>query len=132
MKRRDPGVLQLAKRYNTICDTLRKLSREGKAPRGARCPEPVNIKGIFNLDVDDAIWQDVGLFDDDDCDIPRWLGEENVRKGINLLLQVKRCREELNRLAREKIALREWFLDLWSRTSLALRSSGTLSLLYGF
>ncbi|KAH8113030.1 hypothetical protein DFH11DRAFT_1511011 [Phellopilus nigrolimitatus] len=123
VKRRDPGIVQLAKKYNSLCDSLRKLAREGKAPRDAKCPEPLTIKGLFGMDVDDAIWQDVGLYDDDDGDIPRWLGDENVRKGIKALLEVRRCREELQRLDKERFAMQDWFAETWSQTSKAFESS---------
>ncbi|KAH8115012.1 hypothetical protein DFH11DRAFT_1507975 [Phellopilus nigrolimitatus] len=127
VKRRDPGIVQLAKKYNSLCDSLRRSAREGKAPRGARCPEPLTIKGLFDMDIDDAIWQDIGLYDDDDGDIPRWLGDENVRKGIKALLEVRRCREELQRLAKERLAMQDWFAETWLQTSKAFESSLSMS-----
>ncbi|KAH8108985.1 hypothetical protein DFH11DRAFT_1691281 [Phellopilus nigrolimitatus] len=122
VKRRDPGIVQLSKKYNGLCDTMRRLAREGKAPPGVRCPEPLVIKGLFDLDVDDVIWQDVGLYDEDDSDVPRWLGDENVRRGIKSFLEITRCREELHRLQRERFAMQDWFADTWSQTALAFRS----------
>ena len=35
------------------------------APSSAIAPEPIKSDGLFKLDVDDSIWQDVGLGDED-------------------------------------------------------------------
>jgi len=39
-----------------------------KAPLGAIVSLPIEMNGLFKLDVDDDIWQDVGLTDDNDDD----------------------------------------------------------------
>ncbi|KAJ3748458.1 hypothetical protein DFH05DRAFT_1520046 [Lentinula detonsa] len=68
VKRRDPGIQKLARSYNK------------HAPRNAVAPLPITLKGLFNLDVDDNIWEDIGLNDDDDEGPPPWLSSERVRK----------------------------------------------------
>ena len=42
------------------------------APRGAIAPLPIQLDGLFKLDIDDDIWQDIGLTDeiDDIANIP--------------------------------------------------------------
>ena len=48
-------------------------------------PRPIDPRMIFALDMDDDIWQDAGLDDNDDDsnnDAPRWLGDDEMRKGI--------------------------------------------------
>ena len=71
---------------------------------------------LFKLDVDDDIWQDVGLTDDNDdgnTEIPPWLGSECVRKGIRSLLELDRCMEERRRLISENISMRQWMREEW-------------------
>ena len=71
-----------------------------KAPPGAIPPPSIPSKGIFQLDVDSDIWQDVGL---EECHPapPCWLADESVHKGIRVMLEVDHCNEEERRLSRE-------------------------------
>ncbi|KAI6095316.1 hypothetical protein F5141DRAFT_1191368 [Pisolithus sp. B1] len=84
-----PAILKLVSTYNNLC-----------APPGAIPPTPMPSKGIFQLDVDSDIWQDVGL---GEChpDPPQWLADESVCKGIKLMLEIDRCNEEERRLSIE-------------------------------
>jgi hypothetical protein len=84
-----------------------------KAPLGAVKPLEIPREGIFKLDVDDDIWQDVGLNSDGDGTPPLWLSNEKVRLGITKLLEHDRCDEEEVRLIRERGALQEWMLEEW-------------------
>ena len=52
------------------------------------------MTGLFALDIDDAIWQDVGLAGEDLMDPPLWMCDEDVRRGIKALLELDRCLEE--------------------------------------
>ena len=59
------------------------MINHGCAPPGALSPSPIACEGLFSLDVDDDIWQDVGLEDDHyNSDPPRWLSDDDVRNGI--------------------------------------------------
>ncbi|KAG6809215.1 hypothetical protein H0H92_001122, partial [Tricholoma furcatifolium] len=83
VKRREPSIAQLASTYNKLCDKLAELFEAGKAPRNALLPQKIEAKGLFALDVDDAIWQDVGLgIDGGDQSPPVWLSNEKAREGI--------------------------------------------------
>jgi len=95
-----------------MCDELRALIRQRKAPTGAIPPLPISRDGIFQLDVDDEIWQDVGL-EDEVMNPPRWLADEDVRQGIRLLLDLDRCLEEEGRLIRERCVMQEWMITEW-------------------
>ncbi|KAG1808784.1 hypothetical protein EV424DRAFT_1328684, partial [Suillus variegatus] len=53
------------------------------APPSAIPPHPIAHEGIFLLDVDDEIWQDIGL-NDDGMHLPAWLLDEATRSGIRL------------------------------------------------
>ncbi|KAJ3791459.1 hypothetical protein GGU11DRAFT_761592, partial [Lentinula aff. detonsa] len=58
---------------------------------------------------DDNIWQDIGLDEMTDLEeLPLWLCDEGVRKGIQAKLELDRCNEELRHLTHERKTLREW------------------------
>jgi hypothetical protein len=106
---------------------MTRLIREHKAPTGAICPSKIETKGIWALDVDDDIWQDVGLLDDaPEPTPPPWLCDETVRDGIKALLERDRCLEEDTRLQKEYRAMREWFAEEWSLLVVILENTGEL------
>jgi len=115
IKKKEPGIQVLARKYNTLCDELTDLIRKKHAPRGAIVPVYIDINGLFKLDVDDDIWHDIGLSDDIDAlqNIPPWLGDENVREGIKALLELDRCEEEERRLVSECISMQQWMKEEW-------------------
>jgi hypothetical protein len=116
VKRRDPGIQQLVRKYNTLVTQMEDLIIRKKAPCHARAPLHIDLDGLFRLDVDDHIWQDVGLgYDFSQSDIPpAWLADDNVRMGIRAMLDVDRCDEEDKRLGVEEDAMRDWFREEWS------------------
>ncbi|KAJ3978405.1 hypothetical protein F5890DRAFT_1397107, partial [Lentinula detonsa] len=106
VKRRDPGIQALARQYNILCHKMEELVRLKRAPRNAIAPQPIPLKELFDLDVDDVIWQDVGLDASGDIENPpAWLTDEDVKSGIKGILLRDRCDEELRRLKHECIAL---------------------------
>ncbi|KAJ7891128.1 hypothetical protein B0H13DRAFT_2234846 [Mycena leptocephala] len=125
VKRREPTITKLAGEYNKLCAQIAKLIKDGKAPRGSIPPVPIPAKGLWQLDVDDAIFQDVGLDDNDDgsTDPPLWLCDDQVHAGIKAVLQLDRCDEEDARLLREKCALRVWFAKEWDTVSKAIEDA---------
>lgn len=125
IKRKEPNIQALARKYNKFCESLQAMIDQGVAPRGARAPVPIESDGLFKLDVDDDIWQDIGLTGDaDDSDsIPAWLGNNMVRKGIKALLEHDRCLEEERRLSKECLAMQQWFQEEWETCQAALAIS---------
>jgi len=115
IKRKEPGIQNLVRKYNKLCMDLHKLIRAKKAPKGAVVPLEIEMEGLYQLDVDDDIWQDIGLNDDYDGSsiVPDWLGNEKVRVGIKSLLELERCEEEQRRLLYERLAMQEWMLEEW-------------------
>ncbi|KIJ59145.1 hypothetical protein HYDPIDRAFT_33444 [Hydnomerulius pinastri MD-312] len=93
VKRWEPTLLRLVTTYNRLCDKLSALIRQRRAMQGAIVPHYIPREGLFELDVDDDIWQDVGLVDDE-VDPPAWLADDRVRAGIRDLLERDRCEEE--------------------------------------
>ncbi|KAG6807169.1 hypothetical protein H0H92_008557 [Tricholoma furcatifolium] len=121
VKRREPGISALAALYNRLCDNLERFIHERKAPQGARCPQKIKTKGLFALNVDDEIWQDIGLDDDTpQGQPPPWLSDTNVREGIVALLERDRCLEEMNRLKHEELSIRIWFAEEWAVVNAAI------------
>jgi hypothetical protein len=96
------------------------------APRGAVAPHMIEKDGLFMLDVDDEIWQDIGLDDvgDAETSIPLWLRDDNVRQGIKNLLELDRCEEEERRLLKERKAMHEWMVEEWICVKTATSLSG--------
>jgi hypothetical protein len=116
--------------YNDLCHQLTGLITSGEAPSGSVTPQPIKRDGIFKLDVDDDIWQDVGLDDKHRGVIPRWLGDEGVRSGIQALLQHDRCCEEELRLRKECCNIQQWFMEEWDCVKAAQRAAGEHSVIY--
>ena len=77
----------MATSYNQLCTQLAALIHKGQAPTTAVTPKPIQRDGLFALDVDDDIWQDIGFDDGQDVEMLRWLSDDNVREGIRVLLE---------------------------------------------
>ncbi|KAF7369959.1 hypothetical protein MSAN_00625700 [Mycena sanguinolenta] len=83
IKRREPTINNNVRDYNKLCAEISTLIQGKRAPAGAVAPTPIPVKGIFQLDVDDAIWQDLGL-DDDTTPCPLAGGRKSVKHAIEL------------------------------------------------
>ncbi|KAE9391440.1 hypothetical protein BT96DRAFT_832067, partial [Gymnopus androsaceus JB14] len=128
VKRRDPGIAELTRKYNRLCDDMDTIIRQNKAPRNAIAPVKIEMEGLFDLDVDDDIWLDIGLgYDDDDegdgSAPPLWLSNDDVRAGIRAMLDRDRCLEERKRLLDERSAMQEWFSEEWKVVTMAMQDS---------
>ncbi|KAJ3715792.1 hypothetical protein C8R42DRAFT_698260 [Lentinula raphanica] len=113
VKKRDPSIQKLARQYNSLCAEMQRLISLNRAPRNACSPVPIPMKDLFNLDVDDEIWQDVGLDDVGGQDPPLWLSDDKVRSGIKAVLMRDRCNEELLWLKHELCSLQQWVHEEW-------------------
>lgn len=83
------------------------------------------MEKLFSLDVDDDIWQDIGLTETDgSTDPPLWLCNEQVRAGIKAMLEMDRCLEEEPRLQLEHQSLQEWFAEEWAIVKRAIDATG--------
>ncbi|KAF9070217.1 hypothetical protein BDP27DRAFT_1382877 [Rhodocollybia butyracea] len=109
VKRRDPAIADLACRYNKLCNDMHRLIQQKKAPRNSVAPLKIEMEGLFDLDVDDDIWLDIGLGyeEQDDTIPPLWLSNDHVRTGICALLDRDRYREDWARIVGERNAMQE-------------------------
>ncbi|KAF7970090.1 hypothetical protein HWV62_25014 [Athelia sp. TMB] len=117
LKRRAPAIQRLAKTYNSLCDSLSGMLRQrnrGQVPPGAVAPEKSPEGGLWALDVDDSIWQDVGLDELSEGAPPPWLSDEDTRAGIRAMLNYDRACEEEARVFRERVALQDWLIEVWA------------------
>ncbi|KAJ3529279.1 hypothetical protein NMY22_g9058 [Coprinellus aureogranulatus] len=113
------SIPQIVKDFNKLCDAMQDLIRKRSAPRNVKAPDKIDLKSIYSMDVDDPIWNYRGL-DDNEEEVPLWLGDEDVRNGINSLLMWQRCEEEECYLAREAFLLQTWYRQEWDRLNHAI------------
>lgn len=126
INRREPTIRALAKEYNKCCDALREVIARKEAPRGSLAPPKVNVDRLFNLDVDEDIWQDLGLeVEEGEAELALWQTDPVVREGIRHMQEYDRCEEELARLGHERACLQEWLADEWTAVETAIAKSGT-------
>lgn len=124
VKRRDGGIQNLAQKFNKLQARMATAIQRRKAPSNAVAPRVIPMDNLFNLDVDDVIWDDIGLSDSDDStDIPLWLSDDQVRTGIRGILLRDRCDEELGRLKYELLVLGEWFGEEWDTLALSMSTT---------
>ncbi|KAG6846484.1 hypothetical protein H0H93_013693, partial [Arthromyces matolae] len=120
-KRHEPTILGLVTKFNKLCDEMEKLKRDPEAPTPGPVPSKLNKEGLFKLDVDDNIWENIVWNDEERAElVPKWLGDENTRTGIRAMLELKRCEEEEHRLSLERCSLQEWFTEEWACTIVAI------------
>ncbi|KZV94701.1 hypothetical protein EXIGLDRAFT_586684, partial [Exidia glandulosa HHB12029] len=109
--RREKNLAAQVRKFNALVDQMEELKSQGKTPsRNTRLPRRLDSRKLFQLDVDDDIWQeDPGLGAQDEAALPRWQTDEDVKNGIAALLEENRCTEELERLRAEAVALGHWW-----------------------
>lgn len=131
VKRREPNTQELVRKYNKLCRDISAEIDAGRAPPGAIAPPEIDGAGLWALDVDDEIWQDVGLDDSEDADNPPgWLGDDDVRDGIKAMLQLDRCAEEEWRSGQERRSMQEWFAEEWRALTRAFDETGMFLFIY--
>ena len=132
LKRKEPGIQTTAKIYNKLYSDLSKIIEKGAAPKGAIAPLPIELDGLFKLNIDDDIWQDIGLTDktDDITAIPAWLGNNDVRDEIKALLDYDRCVEKITRVKYECVCMQEWFQKEWIVVEKAIEDTTDINILF--
>ena len=80
------------------------------APAGASVPHSLLKQRIWDLDVDDPIWNDPALSSGGE-DAPRWMYDTIFKAGIRAVIQLDRCAEESERLESETEAFTGWIAN---------------------
>lgn len=125
-ERRDPSIKETAKKYNTLCTQIGNLIRREPSLRGKVAPVPIDLDTLYSTDVNEELWMECGLEDEESGDAPSWLADADVRDGIRWMLQLDRCKEEQIRIEDERCAMQEWFEEEWANTTSAKACAGTL------
>jgi len=81
---------------------MKELIECGRAPINASVPHSLLDQWIWDLDVDDPIWEDPALYSGDG-DAPRWMYDTAFKAGIRAVLQLDRCYKESARLEAEMV-----------------------------
>ncbi|KAJ7040108.1 hypothetical protein C8F04DRAFT_1254251 [Mycena alexandri] len=123
VKKRQGKINRQKNKYNELCDLIAKEISKKRALAGAIPPDKIKNNDLYNLDVDDAIWQDIGLDGADDSNDelpPPWLADAKVRSEIQAVLQLDRADEEDAILLKERSSLRRWFAEEWEVLDVAI------------
>jgi hypothetical protein len=124
IKHKELRIKALVKKFNKLCQSLAGHIKANGALAGCVAPEQLNLKSLFEINIDDPIWFDAGLSEDNkESAVPCWLGDDDVRQGIVGLLEVDRCKEELKRLKHKCSNLQSWFAAQWESTMQAHRNA---------
>jgi hypothetical protein len=77
------SIKNLVADYNKHQLSMIKLHGQHRIPYNAVIPPPIEMKGLFSPDVDNDIWQDIGLADDEfGGTVPPWLGMRMSKMGF--------------------------------------------------
>ncbi|KAJ7583707.1 hypothetical protein C8J56DRAFT_1005111 [Mycena floridula] len=114
-KRRVSGLNSLVKSYNDLCEEMDRWIQRRPMNSNIVAPMRIEKEGLFDLDVDSPIWDDIGLRDESEGvePLPGWLADDDIRKGIRCMLELDRCEEEEIRLKEEANALKVWMVEEW-------------------
>jgi hypothetical protein len=119
MNKRTATISDTARSYNARCKEMRELIVKKKAPPNAVVPKPLDLKTLYSVDIDDGLWQDIGLEEGEDSPAPSWLEDDSTQKGIKAWLNLKRSMEEKERLRRERMNMQVWVMEEWQRVNRA-------------
>jgi hypothetical protein len=103
--RRMPGIKQLAKRFNTLRDTLAQEAARRRLK--VSIPLAVDINKLFDTNANPGMWMEEGHIELSSSPLP-YLTNVSVQQGIGALLVQDRGGEESNRLRHELEVLVQW------------------------
>ncbi|KAF9518608.1 hypothetical protein BS47DRAFT_1276694, partial [Hydnum rufescens UP504] len=103
VKSQSGGIEAMVKKYNAKLKELVALQGKGGIWRGAYVPPMLTMEGLYQLDVDQDIWEDSrgDIADFPDGIVPPWLADPSVKEGIQLSQEIANCCQELERCKAE-------------------------------
>jgi hypothetical protein len=108
------------RKFNAYCERLGELYDPNC---GIPLPLPLPTK-LTELRNDQRLMEDIWITPSTG-EVPRWLGDQNVRDGMRAMLKLDRCVEERRRLGLEADNMCRWFGDELAAVELALQSPGS-------
>jgi hypothetical protein len=97
------------KKYNDKILQLAEMRGKNGVAKDAWLPSPLRKEGLYQLDVDQDIWQD--------CDpshfeeLPAWLADSSVKEGILSAQMVVSCQSEITRCEAKHANLHQWMWE---------------------
>ncbi|KAF9507822.1 hypothetical protein BS47DRAFT_1303550 [Hydnum rufescens UP504] len=127
-----PGIEATVHKYNAKWKEMLKERGKNGVRRDAYVPPELVMGGLFNLDIDQDIWENADMVDFEGGEIPLWLANKEVRDGIRVAQEVKSCQEELRRCDVEYSNLRAWFVEEYEAVHNIFKFGNGVSLQYSF
>jgi hypothetical protein len=121
VKSRSGGIESTRKKYNDKLKKLALLRGTCGIPRNAWLPSEIKKDGLYQLDVDQDIWQE---YDMSDFEEPlKWLTDPEVKEGILLAQTTVTCCSEKQWLVAEQRNLCSWICSEVAVTRMLYASS---------
>jgi hypothetical protein len=97
----------MAKRYNSLVDEAKQLGNAMNFPNNL-LPQPLDIPNLYNLGANPHMWMIDATPTTNVAQLPPYLTDDNVRRGILSLLVQDRVKEEIFRLQQEHCSMIKW------------------------
>jgi len=104
------------------------MKLNGWVSNQAVVPPELELKGLFNLNVDADIWLH---FSDNSTELPDqapplWLADSSIRRNIQLAQEIMNCHQEIEWCKVEHSNIQSWFMEEYHAVLHALQvcSSG--------
>ena len=127
--KRAPAIKQLAKKYNSLVEDAAQKAASFRFPQ-TLIPEPLDLTKLFDVEANHHMWM-ADVVPTNPTELPAYLSDDNVRRGIASTLVIDRVKEEVFRLKQEYLHLIRWLKDQISNIKHAISNcSGTSPLYY--
>jgi hypothetical protein len=126
LAKRTPAIKQLAKKYNSLVEEAGQKATSFKFSQNL-IPEPLDLTKLFDVEANPHMWM-ADMVPTNATELPAYLSDDNVRRGIASILVIDRVKEEVFRLQAEYQHLVKWLNDQISdlKSAIAL-CSGMMS-----
>lgn len=104
---RAPSIKQMAIRYNSLVDKAQEKAVETNFPLHL-LPQPLDISQLYNVDANLHMWMVDTIPTADVAQLPPYLVNDDVRRGIASILVQDRVKEEIFRLREEYHNMIKW------------------------
>jgi hypothetical protein len=106
LAKRAPTIKQMATKYNSLVDDAQKKAHATNFPLDL-LPPPLNIMKLYDLDANHHMWM-IDVIPTDLAQLPPYLTNDNVQRGIASILVQDRVKEEAFRLREEYHHMIKW------------------------